>query len=282
MRYRKCTTEDITFLRSLQAGKRPGQPQVCAKDFRNVSVICGRHSQKDEINRLGCQKFADETGQKLTHFYSVDKWDKEKDPATKSQWGKSKFASKLKHQSNEIDYDTQQEIWKLRHGATENLAGKLLLCIEMPVMIRNNDATELYITKGQEGFVVGWQSEKRPHGKRILDTLFVKLHKPAKVIQIPGLPENVVPLVKGTKTITCAFPSDLKESIERQQVNVLTNFAMTDYASQGKSKDFNVVHLSSCYSHMSYYTCLSRSTSAAGTIIMQGFEPSIITRGCSI
>jgi hypothetical protein len=151
----------------------------------------------------------------------------------------------------------------------------------MPVMIRNNDATELCITKGQEGFVVGWQAEKGPHGKRILDTLFVKLHKPAKVIQIPGLPENVVPLVKGTKTITCVFPSDLKESIERQQVNVLPNFAMTDYASQGKSKDFNVVHLSSCHSHMSYYTCLSRSTSAAGTIIMQGFEPSIITRGCS-
>ena len=31
---------------------------------------------------------------------------------------------------------------------------------KMPVMIRNNDATELCITKGQEGFVVGWQSEK--------------------------------------------------------------------------------------------------------------------------
>jgi hypothetical protein len=61
----------------------------------------------------------------------------------------------------------------------------------MPVMIRNNDATELCITKGQEGFVVGWQSEKGPHGKRILDTLFVKLHKPAKVIQIPGLPEKM-------------------------------------------------------------------------------------------
>ena len=56
---------------------------------------------------------------------------------------------------------------------------------------------------------------------------------------------------------------------------------MTDYTSQGKSKDFNVVHLSSCYSHMLYYICLSRSTSAAGTIIIQGFEPSIITRGCS-
>ena len=173
MRYGKCTIDDITFLRSLQAGKRPGQPQVSAKDFRNVSIICGRHTQKDEINKLGCQRFADETGQKLTHFYSIDKWGKEKDPATKTQWGKSKSASKLKHKSNEIDFDVQQEIWKLRHGATENLAGKLSLCIGMPVMIRNNDATELCITKGQEGFVVGWQADKGSHGKRILDTLFV-------------------------------------------------------------------------------------------------------------
>jgi hypothetical protein len=228
MRYGKCITEDIKFLRSLQAGKRTGQPQVSAKDFRNSSVICGRHTQKDEINKLGCQKFADETGQKLTHFYSVDKWGKEKDSATKTQWGKSKSAFKLKHQSNEIDFDIQQEIWKLRPSATENLAENLSLCIGMPVMIKNNDATELCIIKGQEGFVVGWQAEKGPHEKRILDTLFVKLHKPAKVIQIPGLPENVVPLVKGTKTITCVFPSDLKDSIECQQVNVLPNFAMTD------------------------------------------------------
>jgi len=32
---------------------------------------------------------------------------------------------------------------------------------------------------------------------------------------------------------------------------------------------------------MSYYTALSRSASAAGTIILQGFDPSKITRGCS-
>ncbi|KDR67899.1 hypothetical protein GALMADRAFT_79067 [Galerina marginata CBS 339.88] len=281
MRYGKCTPKDIIFLRSLQAGKRPDQPKVSAKDFRNVAVICGRHTQKDEINSLGSQRFADETGQKLTHFYSIDKWGKEKDPASKSKWGKSKSAAKLKHKSNEIEFDDQHEIWKLRHGATENFAGKLSLCLGMPVMIRNNDATELCITKGQEGTVVGWQAETGPHGKRVLDTLFVKLIKPAKKIKIPGLPENVVPLVKNTKTITCTFPSDLKESVERQQVWVLPNFAMTDYASQGKTRPFNVVHLNSCFSHMSYYTCLSRSASAAGTIIMQGFEPSVITRGCS-
>ena len=91
----------------------------------------------------------------------------------------------------------------------------------------------------------------------------------------------MVPLVKGTKTIKCVFPSDLKEDIERPQVHVLPNFAMTDYASQGKNRPKNVAHLSSCFTHMSYYTCLSHSTTAAGTIIMQGFDPSIITRGCS-
>jgi len=30
----------------------------------------------------------------------------------------------------------------------------------MPVMIRNNDATELCITKGQEGFVVDGKQKK--------------------------------------------------------------------------------------------------------------------------
>jgi len=73
----------------------------------------------------------------------------------------------------------------------------------------------------------------------------------------------------------------LQKAFERQQVWILPNFAMTDYASQGKTRLYNVVHLNSCRSHMSYYTCLSRSASAAGTIILQGFEPSKITRGCS-
>jgi hypothetical protein len=281
MRYGACTPEDIRFLRKRIAGKRPDQPNVAAKNFRNVAIICGVHSQKDRINQLGCERFADDTNQKLTHFYSMDKWGKESDPANKTKWGKSKAASKTIHKSNLIEFDEQLEIWKLNHGATEHFPGKLPLCLGMPVMIRNNDATELCITKGQEGIVVGWQSLKGPYDKRVLDTLFVKLDNPPQLVQIPGLPDNVVPIVKSTKTIHCLFPSDLKESVERQQVWVLPNFAMTAHASQGKTRPYNVVHLNSCFSHMSYYTALSRSASAAGTIIIQGFDPNVITRGCS-
>ena len=77
-----------------------------------------------------------------------------------------------------------------------------------------------------------------------------------------------------SKTIPCTFPNDLTESIDCQQVWILPNFAITDYAAQGKTRPFNVVHLNSCHSHVSYYTALSRSASVAGTIIVQGFDPS--------
>ena len=50
----------------------------------------------------------------------------------------------------------------------------------MPVIIRNNDATELCITKGQEGHVVRWQAGRGPHGQLVLDTHFLKLDQPAK------------------------------------------------------------------------------------------------------
>jgi hypothetical protein len=281
MRYGRCSPDDIRFLRTRIAGKRPGQPSVASKEFRNVAILCGKHTQKDQINQLGCERFAQDTGKKLTNFYSIDKWGKEVDPSSKTKWGKSQAAPKTKHLTNEMDFEDQLEIWKLRHGATENFPGKLSLCVGMPVMIRNNDATELCITKGQEGFVAGWQSTTGSHGKRVLDILFVKLDNPPMDVQIEGLPKNTVPLVMATKTISCHFPNDVTEQVERQQLWVLPNFAMTDYASQGKTRPYNVVHLNSCRSHQSYYTCLSRSSSAAGTIIIQGFDPSKITTGCS-
>ena len=280
MRYGACTPEDIKFLRSRIAGMQPGQPKVSSKYFRNVAIICGIHTQKDMINQLGCQRFADETGQKLTNFYSIDRWAQDSDQVNRRK-GKAKSSSRLRHTSNEINFDDQLEIWKVHPGATEHFPGKLSLCIGMPIMIRNNDATELCITKGQEGFVAGWQSTVGPHGKQVLDTLFIRLDNPPLTVNISGLPENVVPIVKSKKTIQCTFPSDLRESIERQQVWALPNFAMTAHASQGKTRPYNVVHLNSCSNHMAYYTALSCSASAGGTIIIQGFDPRVITKGCS-
>ena len=173
----------------------------------------------------------------------------------------------------------QEAIWNLRHSASEHVPGKLSLCIGLPVMIRNNDATELCITKGQEGHIVGWTSGIGLRGQTILDTLFVKLDRPAKDIHIEGLPKNVVPLMRIKKSVNCTFANGVSVPIRRSQVHVLPNFAMTVYSSQGKTRPTNVMILNSCCDHLSYYTALSRSSTAEGTVIIQGFNPSKITCG---
>ena len=62
---------------------------------------------------------------------------------------------------------------------------------------------------------------------------------------------------------------------------MLPNFAMTDYASQGKTCPFNVADLSQCRSHQGFCTSLSRSSTAAGTLILSSFHASKITGGAS-
>ena len=127
--------------------------------------------------------------------------------------------------------------------------------------------------------LLGWKSGIGSRGQLVLETLYVKLDKPAKNINIKGLPENVVPLMKIKKSVKCTFPNGVSIPIRRSQVQVLPNFAMTVYASQGKTRPENVVILNSCRDHLSYYTALSRSSTAEGTVIIQGFNPNKITCG---
>jgi hypothetical protein len=236
MRYAACTPEDIIFLKPRIAGRRPEQPpKLSEKEFRNVSIITALNAQKDRINELGSIQFAAETGQTLTHFYSIDRFGSGPDAAEK--WPKGRRSKNSgKHESNQIGPALQKIIWNLAHSAAKHFPGKLSLCISMHVIIRNNDATELRITKGQECHVVGWQAGKGPQGQLVLDILFIKLDQPAKTVQIDGLPENVVPITRRSKNVECIFSSDLKENIYRNQVWVLPNFSMTYYTSQGKTR----------------------------------------------
>ena len=48
---------------------------------------------------------------------------------------------------------------------------------------------------------------------------------------------------------------------------------MTDFGAQGKTHLNNVCDLNNLTTHQSYYTALSRSASAMGTLILQGFDP---------
>ena len=97
--------------------------------------------------------------------------------------------------------------------------------------------------------------------------------KPPTEIQFDGLPKNVVPIYPTTNTIQASLPNDDKVLISRTQIEVLINFAMTDFGAQEKTGPNNVCDLNNLTTHQSYYTALSRSVSAMGTLILQGFDP---------
>src|SRR5882762_5085314 len=208
MRYKACTQEDIAFLRTCITGPGTSRPKLAEKDFWNVSIITVWNSQKDRINELGSVRFAKETNQHLIDFYSIDKWVTYEDIPEKVTGHKQRKRVKATESSTKITQADQEKLCELPHHATQHFPGKLSLCIGMPVMLQNNHATELCITKGQEGTVAGWQSYVGPHGKFVLDTLFVRLKNPPHMVKFDGLPENVVPIAKMSQTIECTMKSD--------------------------------------------------------------------------
>ncbi|PBK59134.1 hypothetical protein ARMSODRAFT_991203 [Armillaria solidipes] len=227
MRYRKCTPDDISFLNSWVSSPARGRDHISQTEYRNVSIITAWNAHKDEINRIGCERYALETGQKLECFYSEDF-------ATETRKEKQqRKAQGQHHRSTGITDSLQQVLWDLPPNANDGQCpGILRLCVGMPVMIRSNYATELCMTKGQEGTVHSWRTEKGSRGQQMLDVLFVKLSNPPSDVQLVGLPLN-------SNLINCKMPNDTVISLSRSQVEIAPNFAMTDYSSQGKTRPFN-------------------------------------------
>ncbi|KAJ7122511.1 hypothetical protein C8R43DRAFT_841236, partial [Mycena crocata] len=275
MRYAACTQEDIDFLRTRVASNRPGHPHLDDAKYRNVSVITALNIDKDTMNELGCQRFAEEQHEELTCFYSIDR-------LSSQSIDRQKWIGCEQAHFRSIGPKLRHGLWSAPPSTTtDHIPGCLKLCVGMPVMIKANEATELCITKGQEGIVLGWDASVGPNDQKVLDTLFVELCDPPRTVQLPDLPENVVPIGRSSNHITTLLQDDSLLSLIREQSMVLPNFAMTDYGSQGKSRGKNPVHLNNCKDHRSYYVALSRGFRADDTIIMQGFDPKKITTGLS-
>ena len=206
MRYAACTAEDIVFLQTLIAGKSDSSPCLSDPRFRNVSIITARNNQRDRINEEGSRRFAADHGLRLAHFYSLDKLAGDYDPKTRQRRRKRR-----RNRANIMQVPTlsgltkadQEALWECCPHMSNHIPAKLSLCVGMPVMIRNNKATELCVTKGQEAVVVGWDASDGPYDRQVLETLFVQLINPPKDVQLADLPMNVIPLTKTMSSIQC-------------------------------------------------------------------------------
>jgi hypothetical protein len=266
LRYKACTEEDILWLKSRIAGSE-NRLNIDDGKWRYAAIITARNLQKDLYNERNGSRFAGEVGQGLHSFYSVDT--------------KGGSVGKSSRMNGGINHVLQKILWNQRPSTSEQIPPCLRLCIGMPVMIRNNEATDLCITRGQEATVVGWKAcnIKGNPGFHALDTLFVRLENPPRPVKLQHLPLNVVPLTKNSQSIEARLPNGDNIKITRKQVPVMPNFAMTDYASQGKTRTVNIVDLNDCKNHQAVYTCLSRGKSATDTLIVRDFPAKHLTGG---
>ncbi|KAF6741382.1 hypothetical protein DFP72DRAFT_833751, partial [Ephemerocybe angulata] len=272
LRYHDCTADDIALLRSRIAATN-NELSVDLPNYKNVSIITSRNRDKDQINRSNSARFAAENGEVLEDFYSFDKMSN-----AEPQRLDPKKRRRVYTKANSISKAMQVGLWNQPPCTSEQIPGKLSLCIGMPIMIRHNEATELCITRGQEARVVGWTAMKYPKwpGRKYLDVLYVELINPPHSVNLPHLPKNVVPLTRNAETVEAQLPNDEYVVLSRSQIPILPNFSMTDYSSQGKTRENNVVDLSECKNFQAAYTCLSRGTSLNGTLIIRDFKDSIL------
>ncbi len=277
LRVKACTAEDLALFRSRVVGAFSRASQLNSLDFEQLyytSIITARNSHRDAINEAGSKVFAARTGQALTEFHSVDTWAVERaKQSVRGQQRESGMSLDPVRSSNAIHREIQQVLWNISPCMTEHHAGKLKLAKGMPVLLKNNEATELCATNGAQGIVYDWSAETDANGFNVLEVLFVKLLNPPKEVQVEGLPPNVVPIPRTKTRVKCVLPYSTKHiHIDREQVMVLPNFAMSDFASQGLTRSFNPVHIEFCRTCQALYTCLSRSASLEGTVILGNFD----------
>ncbi|KAK0433190.1 hypothetical protein EV421DRAFT_1718842, partial [Armillaria borealis] len=147
MRYKSAMKADIAFLQTKIAG-RPNAANITDQEFRNVSIITGLNVHKDEYNRIGAIRFAEEMGQELTVFYSEDRLSSTESDGRPARGKGSRSTVQV------ITGHLHDMLWSAPPSANDKqIPPMLTLCKGMPIMIRSNSATELCITKGQEGMV---------------------------------------------------------------------------------------------------------------------------------
>lgn len=268
LRFGACTDDQVDWLNRRVAGRAPGQPRMSDPATKFASIITSWNASRDQINDMGATEFARCHGKTVKTFYSVDKWTSREPDNNGGLKKRNNSTIDVLRDSDDIDKQMQDVLWEVHPSRSDQHAGKLELCLGIPVLIKYNEATEAGVTNGAEGFVVGWNSRPIGDGKETLDTLFVKLKVTASPIKVHGLPDNVVPVAAYTKYVGVKLHDDSALKVSRTQVPVLLNFSMTDYASQGRSRPQNPMDPSDCKSIQSLYTCLSRATTWESNVLV--------------
>jgi hypothetical protein len=179
---------------------------------------------------------------------------------------------------------------------TENIGGMLPLVPGMPMVVRDNLATEIGICNGAtctlRRVVLHENEEHLPKGpgetnflhyqpKMLIVHMDTKPGEEPIFDQFPGLSKGEFPIFPQTKTFTHATLG----SIKRTGFPVLPAFAITGYCAQGKTYSRAIIDLAKPTGRgagpvnpADYYVLLSRLRTLEGVVILRPFDKANLLR----
>jgi hypothetical protein len=224
----KMRPEDWRTLNSRILGRTENKP-----DINSTPIIVSRNSLRHQINQVFSEQFQ---GEKFTFD------------------AKDTCSSK-----NLSDYPILRK--QLLNLSDVPLIGQLTIFVSMKVMLTQNIATKIGLSKGTKGRVIGWNNE------------VILIHSDLDIAQrFPGLEPNVVPI---RRTISRFKIQDMK--INRSQFPIIPCYCITDYRSQGDTYSSVIIDLrvppnGGWCLYEAVYVMLSRVSTLDGLFILCEFE----------
>jgi hypothetical protein len=184
------------------------------------------------------------------------------------------------------------------------LPDEVQMCIGMKVMVTLNVNTDIDVTNGAQGVIVGIKLD--PHESPFSPTepqvtlallpayILVKLDR-TRASTLPHLEAGVIPVVPAAKSYSITIPimqSDgqikpIKRNVKRLQFPIAPAYAFTDYRVQGQTLKSAVIDIAEPptggkLSQPNVYVALSRCSGLDGVRILRDFDRAILKKPIDI
>jgi ATP-dependent exoDNAse (exonuclease V) alpha subunit len=248
-----CTDSDYQFLMQRELSHKPTNFSDAV--WRHAPIIVSNNDVKDSLNLECAKSFAARTTQSLHFYYATDK-------------RKGKQVT---------DPDLQQKLWSYHSGKTDQRAGVLPLCKDMPVMITQNYDVGNGIVNGCIGTLQKVNYAVDDKGLRHAQSCIIRTEEVSGPC-LPHLKEHEVVVTIDDTPLTFTHPhSHVRSSFQRSQLAILPAFALTAHKSQGNTLPSAILDLESCLSTEAVYVMLSRVKKSENIRILRPFRKAKIS-----
>ena len=271
--------KDLKMLRTLIIGRRPENDVDFSKEpWSEAPLITPRHAVRNQWNAAATRKICKRLGQQLFICPSKDTY-----------------------QNRELNHQEKcaLEAHRGRKGArlngSKDLPHQVELAIGTKVMVTDNVETDLDVTNGARGEIVGivLHENEPPIDKakavvklRYLPSYILVKFSRTRASRLDGLEAGVIPIEPITTTYRVRVNTNNgKEStrtFKRSQFPITLAYAFTDYRSQGQTLPYVIIDIASpptgTLSLFNLYVALSRSSGRHSIRLLRDFEDKLFKR----